>query len=906
MGKQVINRQSVLSQPLRPRLRCWLLKAADTSLLLPVFALLLLILIWSATLHFIDVERRGSQHATDVLSRELVETYEAQVLRSLREIDQTLKFIKYAYENEGAKSALTVLAEKNLLLPEMLFVTRLTDRQGNILASTRTTTGLAKVDSAYFLNPLHSDSLWVNRAQPGSGSSEAHQQFSRRINDAQGDLAGVVTISVASAYFVSGYESSKLGARGSLGILGNDGVFLANRTGNVVSVGEGVNYASVVGTDQLGSEGAVVAPSWDGVRRYTRARKLYDFPLTVLVGLSEDEQLATFYERSQTYFWWAGTGSALLLLIVVALWRLRWQLDTSRRNEAVQRQLTEQNLRIAAAAFDSEQAMIISDSRRVILQVNLAFTADTGHLASDLVGQSPRLLQSGQHDDGFYRAIWRTIDQVGVWKGEIWQLHSDGVAYLKWLTISAVKNAEGLVTNYVSSHYDITDRKLAEKKINELAFFDQLTGLPNRTLLLDRLKLAMAQSVRDGRCCALLFIDLDNFKTLNDTSGHDMGDMLLQKVAQRLLSCVREEDTVSRLGGDEFVVLITTLGHNLTDAASQMAVVSSHVLSTLDTVYPLKEVLYRSTASVGVALFDGHSMSTDDLMKQADLAMYRAKEEGRNRVRFFDPTMESAVKDRAALENDLRQAIEDKQFLLVYQPQVTYDVQVLGSEALVRWLHPQRGMVSPAEFIPLAEETGLILPLGHWVLETACTQLARWAAQPDMAHLTLAVNVSARQFQQTDFCDQVQDVLTRTGANPHRLKLELTESMLVSGVEQVIEKMFTLKSRGIAFSLDDFGTGFSSLAYLKLLPLDQLKIDQAFVRDVATSPNDAAIAQTIIGLAKALRLGVIAEGVETPVQRDFLANAGCHTYQGYFFSRPLALADFEAFVQKRLQPKLPL
>ena len=871
-----------------------------------MFSLVFLVVIWTATLHFINVERRGAQQAVDVLSRELVETYEAQVLRSLREIDQTLKFIKYAYENEDSKVALEDLAAKNLLLPELLFVTRITDPQGNILDSTRTSAVLDRVDSAYFQNPTHNDSLWVSRPQRGFGSSEAYQHFSRRVNDAKGDLAGVVTISVASAYFVSGYESSKLGEKGSLGIIGGDGVFLANRTGNAVSVGDKVNYALVAGADQLSSEGAVVVPSWDGVRRYTRARELYDFPLTVLVGLSEDEQLASFHGRSQIYFWWAGAGSALLLLIVAALWHLSRRLEHSRRNETAQRQLTEQKLRIAAAAFESQEAMIIADSWKVIVQVNRAFTADTGHLAIDLVGQSPRLLQSDNHDDYFYRAIWRTIDQVGVWQGEIWQLHSDGVAYLKWQTISAVKDVNGLITNYVSSHYDITDRKLAERKINQLAFFDQLTGLPNRTLLLDRLKQTMTASARNGRCCALLLIDLDNFKTLNDTSGHDMGDMLLQKVAQRLLSCVQEEDTVARLGSDEFVVLITTLGQNMIEAKSQMEVVSSHVLSTLDTTYPLKEMLYRSTASVGVALFDGHSTLTDDPMKQADLAMYRAKEEGRNKVRFFDPTMESAVRNRAALETDLRQAIEEKQFFLVYQPQVMHDVQVVGSEALLRWLHPQRGMVSPAEFIPLAEETGLILPLGHWVLETSCTQLARWATQPDMAHLTLAVNVSARQFQQNDFCDQVQDVLTRTGANPHRLKLELTESMLVSAMDQVIEKMFTLKSRGIALSLDDFGTGFSSLAYLKLLPLDQLKIDQAFVRDVATNPNDAAIAQTIIGLAKALGLGVIAEGVETPVQRDFLASAGCHTCQGYFFSRPLPLADFEAFAQKCLHPALLL
>ena len=899
--------RSFLSRRSGARWRACLLKVVEPSRLLPVFTLVFLVLIWVTTLHFINVERAGSDHATHVLSRELVETYEAQVLRSLREIDQTLKFIQYSYEQKGPQAALTELAARDLLLPELLFVTRITDRQGHVLASTRTSAKLkGGVDPAYFENPGQSDSLWVSHPQRVPGSSESQQQFSRRLNDAKGVFAGVVTISVASTYFVSGYESSKLGEQGSLGLLGSDGVFRASRTGNVVSVGDVVDYAAVVGADQLGRDVSVVTPSWDGVRRYTRARKLYDFPLTVIVGLSEDEQLANFYDRSKAYFWWAAAGSALLLLISATLWRLSWQLDKSRHNEIIERQLTEQKLRIAAAAFDSQEAMIITDARKVILQVNRAFTEDTGHLAVALVGQTPRLLQSGQHDAQFYRAMWATINQVGVWQGEIWQLHSDGAAYLKWLTISAVKDAEGVVTHYVSSHYDITARKLAEKKIHELAFFDQLTGLPNRTLLLDRLKQTMAASARDGRFCALLFIDLDNFKTLNDTQGHDMGDLLLQQVAQRLQSCVREEDTVARLGGDEFVVLVSRLSSNKIEAASQAEVVSSHILATIDKIYSLKEVVHRSTASIGVTLFDGQSMKIDDLMKQADLAMYRAKEEGRNGVRFFDPTMESAVMNRAALEADLRQAVDEKQFLLFYQAQVLDDGHLTGSEALVRWQHPQRGMVSPAEFIPLAEETGLILPLGHWVLETACTQLARWATQPHMAHLTLAVNVSARQFHQTDFCDQVLDVLARTGANPQRLKLELTESMLVSQVDQVIEKMFTLKSKGIAFSLDDFGTGFSSLAYLKLLPLDQLKIDQTFVRDVLRNPNDAAIANTIIGLAKALGLGVIAEGVETQAQRDFLANAGCHAYQGYFFSRPLPLAGFEAFAQARLSPESPI
>ncbi|AXS80246.1 bifunctional diguanylate cyclase/phosphodiesterase [Dechloromonas sp. HYN0024] len=444
---------------------------------------------------------------------------------------------------------------------------------------------------------------------------------------------------------------------------------------------------------------------------------------------------------------------------------------------------------------------------------------------------------------------------------------------------------------------DISERKQAEAKINELAFFDQLTGLPNRTLLLDRLKQIMTASSRSGNHGALLLIDLDKFKTLNDTLGHDMGNLLLQQVASRLTDCVRAGDTVARLGGDEFVVMLTNLSGNATDAASQTEVVGEKILTTLRQTYQLRSIPYHSTPSIGVSLFSGEEMAIDDLMKQADLAMYKSKEAGRNALRFFDLDMERVVIKRAALEHDLHEAIEKKQFLLHYQAQLAGG-RLTGAEALVRWQHPQRGMVSPAEFIQLAEETGLILPLGHWVLETACTQLAIWADRPEMTHLTVAVNVSAQQFHQSDFVDQVLEVLRKTGANPQRLKLELTESLLVANVNEIIEKMFALKSKGVCFSLDDFGTGYSSLSYLKRLPLDQLKIDQSFVRDVLIDPNDAAIARTVIALAQNLGLGVIAEGVETEAQRDFLASAGCHAYQGYFFSRPLPPDGFEIFASQ--------
>lgn len=445
---------------------------------------------------------------------------------------------------------------------------------------------------------------------------------------------------------------------------------------------------------------------------------------------------------------------------------------------------------------------------------------------------------------------------------------------------------------------EVKRTQAAAEEINQLANYDSLTGLPNRRLLLDRLKHALASGSRSHRYGVLLFIDLDNFKILNDTLGHEIGDLLLQQVAQRLVTCVREGDTVARLGGDEFVVILEGLSENAQEAATHAETVGEKILLTLNRGYQLAGYEHHSTPSIGVALFADYQKTTDELLKQADLALYQAKAAGRNTLRFFDPEMQAVVTARAELETGLRDAVLNQQFLLHYQAQVADECHLMGVEVLVRWKHPQRGMVSPAEFIPVAEETGLILQLGHWVLETACSQLAKWAAQPEFAHLSIAVNVSANQFLQADFVAEVLTLLERTGANPRRLKLELTESMLVSNVEDIITKMTALKEKGVGFSLDDFGTGYSSLSFLKRLPLDQLKIDQGFVRDILFDHNDAAIAKMVVALAESLGLAVIAEGVETVEQRDFLARHGCHAYQGYLFSRPLPLEEFEALAKR--------
>jgi diguanylate cyclase (GGDEF)-like protein/PAS domain S-box-containing protein len=624
-----------------------------------------------------------------------------------------------------------------------------------------------------------------------------------------------------------------------------------------------------------------------------------DKPLVVVVSREMQALFAPW--RKQAYASGGLFGVLMLTAALSLVFYQRRQRDYERlvADQEAERKLAEADLRVAAAVFESQEGMIVTDAGSVILRVNRAFTEITGYTAEEVVGQTPRLLKSGRHDADFYRLMWETINRTGVWQGEIWDRRKDGEVYPKWLTISAVKGDDGAVTHYIGTQFDISERKKAENKIEQLAFFDQLTGLPNRTLLLDRLKQAMAACSRSGSHGALLFIDLDKFKTLNDTLGHDAGDMLLKQVAQRLTLCVRESDTVGRLGGDEFVVVLAGFSKSLADSAAAAETVAEKILASLNQTYALGDAAHCSTASIGVTLFGGDRASIDDLMKQADLAMYQSKAAGRNTIRFFDPALEASVKERVALEEDLRRAVAENQFLLHYQAQVAGEGCVTGAEVLVRWQHPRRGMVSPAEFIPLAEETGMILPLGHWVLETACTQLARWAVLPGMAHLTLAVNVSAHQFRQADFVDEVLAILKKTDANPQRLKLELTESMLVHNVEEIIEKMLALRVKGVGFSLDDFGTGYSSLSYLKRLPLDQLKIDQSFVRDVLVDPNDAAIARTIVALGENLGLAVIAEGVETEAQRDFLANSGCHAYQGYFFSRPLSIDGFEAFAQSR-------
>ena len=570
------------------------------------------------------------------------------------------------------------------------------------------------------------------------------------------------------------------------------------------------------------------------------------------------------------------------------------------RRAAAQARLREldERERVAEVIFRTTQAVMVTDARARIQRVNAAFCALMGYSAEEVLGNTPRMFRSDHHDEAFYAAMLDAIRRTGQWAGEIWDRRKSGEVFPKWMTITTVPDAQGSVTHMVASYTDLSEQKRAQAQIHRLAFYDVLTGLPNRALLHEMLREAGRQAAGQHHCAALLLLDWDNFRALNDSLGLPQGDALLRLVGERIGACLGPEGAVARPGGDEFAIVLRQACASREQAAALAEAAGQRILQALARPCRIGGTDYQGSASMGIVLFAQPQPDPDALLKQAELAMYQAKHAGRGGLHFFDRALEQAVAERMRVEGELRAGIAAGELRLHYQPQVAQQdgrLAVLGAEALVRWQHPVRGLLAPGLFIALAEETGLIVPLGRWVLQAACAQLAAWAGRPALSALVLAVNVSAAQFLAPGFAQEVLDLLAATGAPPRRLKLELTESLLVQDANAVVATMAALRAHGICFSLDDFGTGYSSLAYLKRLPLDQLKIDQGFVRDLETDGNDAAIARSVTALAQGLGLAVIAEGVETAAQRDLLAAMGCTAYQGYYYSRPLALQDFEAW-----------
>jgi len=557
----------------------------------------------------------------------------------------------------------------------------------------------------------------------------------------------------------------------------------------------------------------------------------------------------------------------------------------------------EQSLQIADTAFEARQSIVVTDANNCFLRVNSAFTSLTGYSSSDVLGKTPAILKSGRHDCSFYEEMFRALKSDNFWQGEIWARHKSGEMFHKLLTINAVTGPDGTITNFVGTYSDISRSSEAEEVIHRLAFYDPLTNLPNRRLLHERLERAQAASAHSHMYDAVLFIDLDDFKSINDSKGHGAGDMMLVEMAQRLQSCVRKEDTVARLGGDEFVVLMENLSEDSDQAATIARRLGEQILEEMNRPCLIDGFEFQSSSSIGLCVFADRDITVEEILKCADTAMYQAKNAGRNCLRFYDPYMQLMQEARISLGYELRNALQDNQFRVYCQAQVNNAREVIGVEALVRWIHPSRGAIPPSLFIPVCEETGLIQQVGEWVLYTSCMQLKAWEYKPIQKDWTLSVNVSARQFCQPDFVERVCGVLEQTGANPARLKLELTESVVLHNMEDTISKMQALRLIGIHFAMDDFGTGYSSLSALKELPLDQLKIDKSFIREIATKPSDAVIVQTIIAMAKSLGLSLVVEGIETEEQFASLRQIGCPAYQGYLFGKPESLESFVGYKQ---------
>ncbi|ENO87025.1 bifunctional diguanylate cyclase/phosphodiesterase [Thauera linaloolentis] len=822
------------------------------------------------------------------------------ITSSVREIDLALQLIGEQLERElrsGAGFAdadtMALIALQQSWLAEIAEL-RVTDENGMAVlglgSAPRECASCAGLDFFEAHRAGTDSGLIASKLVRGETPGTWVMIFSRRYERPDGTFAGVVTAVVPTSHFERLLSGLKLGPNGVALMRDLDMTMVARfppsaavaaQTG---SRGGSLELSDIIASG-AGAQSFYSARTADGVNRINAFRRLSLAPAFVVVGWGEDDYLAPWWDEVRK----AGVQALIFLLVTtLAAWQL-WRLVGASERANQRSRILLQN---------ASDGIHITDLQGDVIEASDAFCRMLGYPRSEIIGMNVSNWDARLTAREALAAIARVHEQGEVCTLETLHRRADGETFPVEVT-SFPLDLDGRPVVFHSAR-DITARKMSEDAVKKLAFFDPLTSLPNRRLLIERLEVALRSCAYHKGRGALLFIDLDNFKAVNDTIGHHEGDRLLQEVAEILLLCVRKDDSVARLGGDEFVVMLEGLNGNCAEAVREADMVANKVLRALCRPFHLGSTEYRGSASIGVTLFgDDPQESIEEPLRRADLAMYQAKMAGRNAVRFFNPQMQAEVSRRAEMDAGLWLALEREQFVLHYQPQVLADGRVVAVEALVRWQHPERGIVPPTEFIALAEENGLIVPLGRWVLEAACMQLARWASDPSRADIAIAVNVSARQFRHERFVDELADILERTGAPPSRLEIELTESSLLADVESVIARMDALKERGVRFSLDDFGTGYSSLAYLKRLPLDQLKIDKGFVRDILVDPNDAAIAKMVIVLAESLGLQVLAEGVETDAQRVFLAGQGCDAYQGYLFSRPLPLEALEAYLGMR-------
>jgi len=741
-------------------------RLAEPVVLFPTIAVVLLGVIWAATAELVKLRYADAEHAAAASNRELLGTYEAQVVRALREIDQSLNLVKYWHERNHALRTLEELKDKGLLPPDLLFTVSIADAHGAIIDSTASSPRPNVADNDYFLVQRGSDVFSVGRP-PRGAANDATLQFSRRLNKADGSFDGVVIVVVGAGYFVSGYDVSRMGDHGVLAIVGTDGIVRVRRSGESAFAGDAVDYDSAIAKVAADdTDAAISVNGWDGVKRWTGAHELYGFPLAVVVGLSVDEQLAGAHGETQSYRWRAGAGSLLVIVLTALLGRMSWQLAQSRLRE-----------------------------------------------------------------------------------GEIKLKHAERVEYL--------------------------------------AYHDGLTGLPNRSMFSKLLSQSLSEAHRYGRRLGVAFLDLDRFKQINDTLGHEAGDQLLQDVAKRLKGCVRESDTVARLGGDEFVVLLPELND-----VKHAGVIAEKILAAIAKPFTLIGHEFRVTASIGISAYPMDGLDEQSLTKNADVAMYKAKAEGKNNFQFYSESLNTNSLERLTLESSLRHALERQEFRLRYQAKRDmHSGRITGMEALLRWEHPDLGLVAPMQFIPVAEESNLMLPIGKWVLRTACAQNVAWQ-KAGVPRLKIAVNLTGTQFFDEHLIDDVTTILESTGMDARLLEFEISERLLIRDVEATVQVLTKLKQLGIGIAIDDFGTGYSSLTTLQRFPLNTIKIDRSLVAGMCAGGENMEFAESVIAMGKNLSLTVVAQGVETRAQADFLRDHACDELQGFYLNRPLPPDEF--------------
>jgi diguanylate cyclase (GGDEF)-like protein/PAS domain S-box-containing protein len=864
----------------------WLRMCLETHVSLPLFTIVLLAVVWGTTLHFIDSEAAASRELAAESASELIATYEAQVARSINGIEQTLQVLKYSAESHGARGALPELQAHGLLPSGLVFVVSIVDAHGNTVASNPSARPINVAREEYFSfhQQRRSNYTFISQAMRDEANQDWHLHFTRRLDDKRGEFAGVVIVEVDPAYFTSGYERSRMGEQGMLGLVGDDGVVRARRVGDKQSFGQKLDLSAL-----QARRGVAVASKIDGIKRYTAVRQLAGLRLSAMVGLSEQEQMAGFVAQRRQLLLEAGVASAVLILLAALVWAWVWQGAKARRR------IRRAQETYAAASESNMDAFFVLRAIRNKDGVVADFKfAAVNSRAEKLTGRSRDELRaqtlcgwmpSARHNGMFDRLVHVTLNG-GVYQEEgpnlVPQLQAE---WLHWQVV-------GVEGGVVAIARDITERKRAEERIYHMAHHDTLTGLPNRSLICDRLEQSIAHAERNKESVLVAFIDLDSFKLVNDTLGHNAGDELLKEVAGRMVGCVRREDTVGRFGGDEFVLVLP----HVSDNPQMLMPVLNKILESVVQPIMLEGQKMQVSCSIGVAIYPRDGRDADTLMMHADAAMYRAKDSGKNNCQFYTHEMNAGLEEKLALTEGLRKALEEHQLSLAYQPKVNLESgRMFGVEALLRWQHPQRGAVSPAQFIPLAEEHGLIIPIGEWALREACRQACAWQ-DAGLPPLVVSVNVSARQFDDPRLVERVASALAWSGLDPQWLELEVTESMIMRDTAQSVAKMRQLEAMGITLAIDDFGTGYSSLAALKSFPISRLKIDQSFVRDLVANPDDQAITCAIISLSHQLDMRVIAEGVETEQQRSFLQQHGCDEMQGYLFSRPVPPQEITAML----------